>query len=196
MHVAAQDNMVVMHGVSWETYVHLDHDRAGDKWPRLAFLDGELEIMSPVGRDHELRKTLLARFLEAFAEERQISLNGFGNTTFLDRVRQAGLEPDLCYYVGPGDPPGDPPHIALEVVITSGGVDKLEIYRRLGVREVWFWLDDALAIHQLGGDGYARASSSLVLPALDVGELVTRVRTTNSAAQTEAVRAYRVWLQR
>ncbi|MEO6772700.1 MAG: Uma2 family endonuclease [Kofleriaceae bacterium] len=191
MHVAAQDNLVVMHGVSWETYMQLDHDRGGDKWPRLAFLDGELEIMSPHGRDHELRKTLLARFVEAFAEERGISLNGFGNTTFLDQIRQAGLEPDVCYYVGAGDPPRDPPHIALEVAITSGGIDKLEIYRRLGVSEVWFWIDETLAIYQLGHTGYAQATSSQLLPALDITTLATLVRTTNPSKQTEAVRAYR-----
>jgi Uma2 family endonuclease len=196
MHVASEDNVVVMHGVSWETYIQLDHDRGGDKWPRLAFLDGELEIMSPHVREHELRKTLLARFLEAFAEEEGISLNGFGNTTFLDEIRQAGLEPDVCYFIGDGDPPREPPHIALEVAITSGGVDKLEIYRRLGVREVWFWSDDALAIYELGPSGYSPVISSRQLPTLDVEELAILVRTTNPSRQTEAVKAFRVALRR
>ncbi|HEY6036665.1 MAG TPA: Uma2 family endonuclease, partial [Kofleriaceae bacterium] len=195
MDVAARDHVVVMRGVSWETYLQIDHDRGGDKWPRLAFLDGELEIASPHGREHELRKTLMARFLEAFAEERGVSLNGFGNTTFADKARQAGLEPDVCYYVGDGDPPLDPPHLALEVAITSGGVDKLEIYRRFGVREVWFWKNDALVIYQLRADGYALAFASALLPALDIEAFSKLVRTTNPSRQTEAVRAYRTSLR-
>jgi hypothetical protein len=33
----------------------------------------------------------------------------------------------------------DRPDIAIEVIWTSGGIDKLEVYRKLGVREVWYY---------------------------------------------------------
>jgi len=196
MDVASADNIVIMRGVSWETYLRLDHDRAGDKWPRLAFLDGELEIVSPHGREHELRKTLIERFLEAFAEERGVSLNGFGNTAFLDEARRAGLEPDVCYYVGDGDPPREPPHLAIEIAITSGGIDKLEIYRRLGVGEVWFWAKNTLAIFALESAGYSQLTTSPLLPELDVETLALLIRTTNPLRQTEAVKAFRESLRR
>jgi len=39
-----------------------------------------------------------------------------------------------------------------EVVWTSGGIDKLEIYRRLGVGEVWRWKDSRIEIHVLQGE--------------------------------------------
>ncbi|MEG4506483.1 Uma2 family endonuclease [Microcoleus sp. F6_B4] len=33
------------------------------------------------------------------------------------------------------------PDLAIEVVFTSGGIDKLQLYKRLGIPEVWFWED-------------------------------------------------------
>jgi len=44
------------------------------------------------------------------------------------------LEPDECYLVGDQDKSA--PDLAIEVIGTSGGIDKLEIYRRLDVGEV------------------------------------------------------------
>jgi len=43
----------------------------------------------------------------------------------------------------------DLPDIAIEVVLTSGGIEKLPVYAGLGVREVWFWEDDAFHLHAL-----------------------------------------------
>jgi Uma2 family endonuclease len=180
-------NVVLLRDVQWETYVRLHRDRGENKWPRLAFLDGELEIMTHSSA-HELRKVVLARHLEAYAEERDIALNSFGNTTYRKRAKHAGLEPDVAYYVGDI---GTVPHIALEVVFTSGGVDKLEIYRRLGVREVWFWIDEALAIYVLGNGGYAKQRSSKLLPDLDLADFARRVLATDPSKQTETIRAYR-----
>lgn len=45
---------------------------------RVAYLHGELELMSPSIK-HELLKKMLARLLEAYAEERGIELNGYGS---------------------------------------------------------------------------------------------------------------------
>jgi hypothetical protein len=123
---------------------------------------------------------LLARHLEAYAEERDIALNSFGNTTYRKRAKQAGLEPDVAYYIGDI---GTVPHIALEVVFTSGGIDKLEIYRRLGVREVWFWIDEALMIYVLGTAGYAKHRASKLIPDLDISDLSRRVLTAIPASR-------------
>jgi hypothetical protein len=43
--------------------------------------------------------------------------------------------PDECYVLGRELLDDDFPDIALEVVISSGGINKLEVYRGLGVRE-------------------------------------------------------------
>jgi Uma2 family endonuclease len=51
------------------------------------------------------------------------------------KAKKVGLEPDECYSIGHAR---KLPDFALEVVETSGGIDTLEAYRRLGFREVWF----------------------------------------------------------
>lgn len=61
----------------------------------------------------------------------------------------------------------------IEVVITSGGIDKLEGYRRMGVAEVWFWEDGVLSLHYLKADnsGYEKVSRSQLLPNLPLETL-------------------------
>ena len=81
----------------------------------------------------------------------------------------------------------------LEIALTSGGVNKLEVYRRSGVPEVWFWRRNALEIFALrpDGSGYDRVSQSRLLPQLDVGLLERCVRI---ASWREARGAFRTGL--
>ena len=123
--------------------------------------------------------------LEIYALERGLPLNGYGSTTFRKRAKERGLEPAECYCVGPLK---EVPDIAVEVVLSSGGIDKLDVYRGLDVPEVWFWEDGRLAIWQLGTDGYRAAARSRFLPDLDLVQLLGFLRPHD---QTEAVRAYR-----
>jgi Uma2 family endonuclease len=196
LEVEARRNVVVMHGVSWATYLAIDADRGHKKWPRLTYLDGELEIVSPTGHAHELRKTVIARFVEAYAGVTGREFNGYGNVTMQDRKRRVGLAPDECYYVGPVDY-AKRPELAIEVVVTSGGLHKLAAYHRVGVREVWFWIHDAFQIYELRGRSYALIPQSELFPELDLIDLAARVRAPSTDAnQTAAVEAYRAWLTR
>src|SRR5262249_58614529 len=120
---------------AWEVCAALCEARSDSAGPRMAYLDGTLEIMSPA-RKHEHEKKLIARLLEAYGEETGLSLNGFGNETFREEAEDAGVEPDECYCVGPAK---KYPDFAIEVIHKHGDVKKLEIYRRLKVTEVWFW---------------------------------------------------------
>ena len=63
-----RDQVVVMRDVSWAVYQMLLDARGEQPRPRLAYLDGELEIMTTSQR-HEVGKKMLARLLEAFAGE-------------------------------------------------------------------------------------------------------------------------------
>ena len=56
----------------------------------------------------------------------------------------------------------------MEITVTSGGINKLEIYRRLRVAEVWFWEDGLLSVYCLQGDSYIKVSKSTLLPDLDL----------------------------
>jgi Uma2 family endonuclease len=82
---------------------------------------------------------------------------------------QAGGEPDESYTFSKSD---DGPELVIEVNWTRGGIDKLEIYRRLGIREVWE--ANQISVHVLGSEGYAVQPHSSFLPGLDL-ELVIRL---------------------
>jgi Uma2 family endonuclease len=166
-----RDQLVVLHGVDWKTYCAM-RELLDSPGVRMTYLKGALEIRSP-SRRHEGYKKRIARLLELFALERDVALSGYGSTTFRKALEERGLEPDECYVLGRELLDDDFPDIALEVVISSGGINKLEVYRGLGVREVWFWYEGRFQLYALRGSEYAAIERSELLPALDFVELAS-----------------------
>lgn len=185
------DQRVYLHDINWQGYEALLAMRGEQCGARVTYLKGELELMAP-SINHELFKTLLARLLEAYAEERGVELNGYGSWTVKNAEKERGFEADECYVVGLRNELPDIPDIAIEVVWTSGGIDKLEVYRGLGVPEVWFWKNGALQFFVLQNDAYQFAARSRLLPDLDP-DLIARFMSESS--QTQAVRALRAALR-
>lgn len=188
--VATADQRVVTYGVPWSHY-EVQLALRGEKGvPRLAYLEGALEIMTP-SRDHERVKSYIGRLVETYALERGIDLSPYGAWTLKSAPQASGLEPDECYIVG--DQSKDRPDLAIEVVWTGGGIDKLEIYRRLGVGEVWIWRDQRIEVHVLRGDRYERTDRSALFPDLDVGLLCAFL---DHPTAMQAIRAFREALRR
>lgn len=184
-----EDQRVTLYDVSWsdfELILQIRGDRAG---VRVTYLNGVLELMSP-SVDHEGIKTTIARLLEAYAEEKGLPFNGFGAWTLKKASRARALEPDECYSLSLGRPTR--PDLAIEVVWTSGGIDKLDVYRGLGIGEVWFWREGAVEVSVLAGDRYERRERSVLLPDLDLVQLARHIDPEN---QTESVRQYRQTLR-
>src|SRR5262245_7019325 len=119
----------VVHDVPWWTYVALRDalDHRGSL--KMTYLEGALELMSP-STLHEDAKTIIARLIEVWAMERNVDLRGFGGATFRREAKQRGLEPDECYKLGKLDEDGVP-DIAVEVIVSSGLVDKMAVYAGL-----------------------------------------------------------------
>jgi Uma2 family endonuclease len=166
--VATIDERVYMR-VDWAGYEALDGARGERANPRITYLDGVAELMSP-GKDHERINYRIGRLVEAFCTARGITIEGYGCWTIKNRQANAAAEPDCCY-VFSTDRSVTRPDLVIEVVWTSGGLDKLEVWRRLGVSEVWFWMDDELTIHVLGPGGYKAQPRSARLPDLDIAVL-------------------------
>ena len=193
------EEKITLYGVTWKEYDTLVL-MFMDKFPglRMTYLEGTLEIMG-TSSEHERLKTIIARLLEMYAVEKRITLNGYGNTTFRKEAKQRGLEPDECYCLGELR---DLPDIAIEIAITSGGIDKLSVYQGLGVTEVWFWRtrdvrlplpdmsvqNNQFVLYRLRGEAYKQIARSEFLPDLDLVLLSQFVDYDN---QTEAVIAYR-----
>jgi Uma2 family endonuclease len=155
--------------VSWEQYEAVLADLENSPVCHVTFLDGTLEIVAP-SRQHEVRAENIGRLLEASLEETRTRFWGLGSTTFRRAEMRGGTEPDKSYCLGTEK---DLPDLAIEVIVTSGGVDKLEVYRRLGVTEVWFFQDNGFTVYRLRGDAYERLSASELLPDLDLAVLAT-----------------------
>jgi Uma2 family endonuclease len=185
-YVPTADQRVVMHGASWAHYEAQLALRGEASSPRIAFLDGELELMSP-SKDHERNESYVGRLLEAYALERGIDLSPYGSWTLKSAPRQSGAEPDECYIVG-ADQSREQPDLVIEVVWTSGGIDKLEVYARLGIGEVWFWREGRIEVHVLRGRLYESAPRSALFPGLDIDLLCSFL---GRPTALQAVRAFR-----
>ena len=157
-----------MHRIPWSHYEAELAVRGEKSVPRISYLRGTLELMSP-SRDHARISAWIARLVEIFAEENGIELSPYGSWT-LKHPELGGAEPDECYILGE-DLTKQRPDLAIEVVWTRGGIDKLEIYRWLGIAEVWCWIDEEITLYVLRGDRYERADRSAWLPGLDVALL-------------------------
>jgi Uma2 family endonuclease len=185
-YVPTADQRVVMYGIPWSLYEAQLAVRGEAAVPRIAYLEGTLELMSP-SKDHERIKSYLGRLLEAYALERGIDLSPYGAWTLKSAPQESGAEPDECYIVG-GDQARESPHLAIEVVWTSGGVDKLEIYRRLGIGEVWTWRDGRIEVHVLRDNRYVESDRSALFPDLDLPRLASFL---DRPTVLQAVRAFR-----
>ncbi|ACB52914.1 hypothetical protein cce_3566 [Crocosphaera subtropica ATCC 51142] len=159
-----REEKFITSGVTWQAYESLLTSLGNSSGYRVAYLLETLEIMSP-SRNHELDKKNIGRLLEVYLEEKRIRFWGLGSMTIKSEDKQAGKEPDECYCIGTDK---EIPDLAIEVVYTSGGVDTLEIYRRLGVIEVWFWQNEQFTIYCLENDSYQVKSNSQLLPNLDL----------------------------
>jgi Uma2 family endonuclease len=183
-----EDQHVVLRAMSWQDFEALLAIRGERSGVRMYYLDGEIEIVSPT-KIHEGRKTTLARLLETWAMESDIALNGFGSWTLKNELREAGAEPDECYIVGDSIDRAVP-DLAIEVEWSRAtGLSKAEIYRRLGVRELWtLKSDEHLIIRVLENDTWVEHPRSKLLPMLDMSWLLSFL---NIEPQSKAARALR-----
>lgn len=176
--------------MSWSDFDALLALRGDQAGVRVCYLKGELELMTP-SRQHEKRKARISGLLEAWAVETGTILEALGSWTVRSGAAERGVEPDACYVLGNREP--EVPDLAIEVEWTGGGLDKLEIYCGLGVREVWILRRESLQVFVLSAGAYELRARSVLFPDLDV-ELLARF--IDHPTQTEAVRDFLAALRR
>jgi Uma2 family endonuclease len=137
--------------------------------------------MSPLPA-HERPHRIIAYIVTAILDAQNRDWEDFGSTTF-KKAKQAGLEPDTCFYIENAarvrrhlrmdmavDPP---PDLAIEADVTSKTT--LEAYEVIGVPEVWIYENGKLKIYLLQAGGYVDTADSLIFPGLDVIEMIPRL---------------------
>lgn len=184
-----QDSFVYFRNASWSDYQRMMELRHGGSVPRMAYLEGFVELMSP-SRAHETLKSTIGRLIEAWCLHHDIDFGIFGSWTLENKELERGVEPDECYCFGGVEEPTRP-DLAIEVIWTSGGLDKREIYQALGVPELWFWQDNQFSIFVLEGAHYVEHQKSRVLPGIGLGVLAQYLC---EPVASRAIKAYRASL--
>lgn len=179
------DQIIVFHDVTWEDYERLLEIRGDKSAPRINYLEGELEIMSP-SRDHEQIKSFIGRLLEVWCIDRGIEVTPYGSWTLKERKQDRGAEGDECYIFGTTR--RERPQLSIEVEWTRGSLDKLRIYEKLGVDEVWIWRKGVIQVYVLAGESFAKVERSRLLPELDLELLASML---DRDTLTQAVRDFR-----
>ncbi len=180
-----EDHIIQFAGVSWEDYERLLVMRGDHSAPRITYLEGRVEIMAP-SRSHESIKSFIGRLVEVWCAAHDVEFTTVGAWTLKRRKEDAGAEADESYVFGPDPDEERYPDLVIEVVWTHGRIDKLDVYRKLGIREVWYWRDGALQPYALRGERYEPVDASEVLPGIDLAQLVSFLdRDTTSRAMRE-----------
>ncbi len=182
-----EDAVITLYDISWEKFEAIASLLEESKI-RLTYLDGTLDIMSP-SPEHEESKGTVGLLLETYLRHIGTRFYRTGGYTLGSREVGARGEPDESYNLDFTKPI---PDIAIEVVITSGGVNKLEKYRRWGVPEVWFYQKQRIFVYHLHSEKYEQVDRSKFLPELNIDLLV---RCLNMPDQYDATIAFSQQLQ-
>jgi len=200
--LSSPEQRIVLRHVSWETYERLLDERLDSNSPRFTFDEGWLEIMSP-SSEHEELSHIITLLVNALAEEMNIDVRGFGSTTFRRADLKRGFEPDSCFYIQnverirgkkkidlTVDPP---PDLVIEIDITSESLNKLPIYAKVGVPEIWRYESERLVILNLEGDSYVESGESLALAGVTSAAIFGFIKDTDSLRRPAWLKKVRAW---
>ncbi|MGD2182242.1 Uma2 family endonuclease [Lusitaniella coriacea] len=160
----AEEQRFVQIGLSWQQFQTLQAAFEDIPGVRLYYFDGVLELMT-IGKTHEIVKSSIGSLLELYFLEKGIDFTPTGSMTMKGDNPGRWLEADESYSIGEEK---DYPDIAIEVVVTSGGANKLLGYQHFGIREVWLWEEKQFALYRLKDGNYNQIDCSEFLPELDL----------------------------
>ncbi|HEY9849464.1 MAG TPA: Uma2 family endonuclease [Leptolyngbyaceae cyanobacterium] len=178
---------LLFEGLTWREFKAVEQllDRPGY---RLSFLEGVLEIRRMPGEPHETVKKRIAALLELYLLMAGFDFTPTGSMTLESETAGVKREADESYKLAPGR---RYPDLAIEIVFSSGGIDKLEAYKRLKIKEVWFWEDGVLEVYHLRQEGdrfyYEKISSSEEVKGIDLDLLL---RCINMVNHVDAIKTF------
>jgi Uma2 family endonuclease len=182
-HIEVEQRLLLPRIYSWQEFGVLENLIATGGF-RITYLDGWIELMT-VGEPHELIKKSLAILLEAYFVLTGIEFIPVGSATRRGEEKGTSFEPDESYYLREKKAN---PDLAIEVILTSDSLEKLEKYRRFEIPEVWLWENNQLQVYAFISSEYRLVPCSQLLPDLDIDLLV---RCVQMPSRLEAMRAFR-----
>jgi Uma2 family endonuclease len=171
---------VILRHQTWADFETLLALKQEKTFPKLYFnaQTGEIHLMSPLP-SHGKRINILGDLVKAILRVQNKDWQAYDPIT-LKQFKQAGVEPDTCFYIDNRqailgkeqfdlsvDPP---PDLAIEVDMSS--LTLLDAYVPIAVPKLWFYRTGELKIYQLQGESYQYKSQSSLFPEWDVVNLL------------------------
>ena len=197
---------VVLNDVSWSLYQEIAASRGGRPVPRLTYLDGVLELMSPSFR-HESLSRRLGTFVLMLARGLGRPCLDAGSTRWERPELARGKEPDACFYLE-NEPAvrgltevdlsvQPPPDLAVEVELTHPLNDALGVYAGLRVPEVWTFDGRSLTFFHLDeSGGYVERDESRSFPGLRARDALRRLAEADATDLASWSSAVEDWARR
>jgi Uma2 family endonuclease len=166
------ERRVTFYHLDWSSYQQILQALGENSRAHLFYDCGTLEITMPL-EEHEFYRELIGRFIYFLVSELGLKIKSMGSTTLARPDLAKGAEPDNAYYIQnqaqvlgkkinlSQDPP---PDLVVEVDITHTDINKLELYARLGVPELWRFNGQIWRIYQLENNVYQEVEFSPTFP--------------------------------
>ncbi len=189
--------------VDWAEFEAIVAELGDRRASRIVYVDRTLELRMPLP-EHEKAKVWIGDMVKILLEELDVDAECFGSTTFKRKDLGVGVEPDDCFYIQNAermigvnrlnltiDPP---PDLVIEVDVTSK--TGLEVYRQLGVPEVWRFENGKLQISVLDRGVYQETETSAQFPNLPIAQKVSEaVIDGQTIGRSKVLKAFRVWVR-
>jgi Uma2 family endonuclease len=198
------ENRVILNNISWDTFERLLADIGDRRKTLFHYINGTLEIMSPLSL-HEGSNRFIEALLGIFTDELEIDMRRLGSLLMKIPELKLGAEPDSCYYIQ-NEPiirgkeviivGQDPvPDLVLEVDITNPSDRRLPIYALLAVPEVWRYDGYSLEFLALDNGAYQPIEKSLSFPDLPDAIIVEYVQKRLTLGESGTLREFRKWVR-
>jgi Uma2 family endonuclease len=195
---------VILNNISWDTFERLLADIGDRRKTLFHYINGTLEIMSPLSL-HEGSNRFIEALLGIFTDELEIDMRRLGSLLMKIPDLKLGAEPDSCYYIQNepiirgkeviivGQDPA--PDLVLEVDITNPSDRRLPIYALLAVPEVWRYDGYSLEFLALDNGAYQPIEKSLSFPDLPDAIIVEYVQKRLTLGESGTLREFRKWVR-
>jgi Uma2 family endonuclease len=199
-----KDVSELRHNVSWEEFENILAAMSDNRSSRVAYDRGTLEIIMPT-QTHEYYKEIISFLVQELADEMGKDCEPYGSTTWRRKAKEAGAEPDNSFYIqneslvrGRVDIDLDqdpPPDLVLEIDYTSKSLDRMPIYARLGVPELWRYDNNTLSIYKLQAGKYNEADTSPTFGGFPARDIPSFIEQNISAGRRGLRQSFRPWVR-
>lgn len=141
----SKENPLLFKGLTWREFKAVEQ-LLNQPGYRISVLDGTLEIQQMPGESYQALKARIGALLEDYLLMAGFDFTPTGSMTLENEAATVKREADKSYKLTANS---KRPDLTIEIVFSSGGIDKLEVYKRLKISEVWFWEDGVLELYHL-----------------------------------------------